>query len=153
MIENWKEAYKMLSVWVFAIAGALAGLEQFLPALEGQIPPLVYVGLMILGIIARLIRQKNLATEDVVEELRRAKALLKNAGLISLVLLACVGCTKAPDPKLAVPNDAEAECIALEFARKTLEEESCGDNVEGPCASKAIMKKSVKKRLACLEKY
>jgi hypothetical protein len=80
LIENWKQAYKMLSVWVFALAGSLAGLEQFLPALEGKIPPLVYAGLMIFGIVARLVRQRSLQTpESVALELERAREVWDEA--------------------------------------------------------------------------
>jgi hypothetical protein len=80
MIENWKQAYKMLSVWVFAIACTLAGLEQFLTVLEGKVPPAVYAGLMILGIVARLVRQRSLRTpESVARELERAREVWDEA--------------------------------------------------------------------------
>lgn len=79
MIENWKKAYKMASVWVFAVAGSLAGLEAFLPAFEGKIPPGVYAALMILGIVARLVRQRGLEPEDVARELDKAREVWDEA--------------------------------------------------------------------------
>lgn len=99
MIENWKKAYKFMVVWVLAAAGSLAGLEMFLPAFEGKVPPAVYACLMILGIVARVIRQRDSQTEESVkEELKRVKAIAKNAGLISIVVLTCLGCTEPRHP-------------------------------------------------------
>lgn len=94
MIENWKDAWRMHSVQVAAVIAAVAGLESFLPKLEGVIPSWAFAVLSIAVVVARVIRQPSLqAPESVVEELKRIKSIAKKGGLISLVVLFLVGCS------------------------------------------------------------
>ena len=80
MIENWKKAYKFAVMWVLLAIGSLAGLEQFLPALEGKIPPITYAALVILGAIARLWKQRSLQTpESIARELEKAREVWDEA--------------------------------------------------------------------------
>jgi hypothetical protein len=76
-------------------------------------------------------------------------SLRAGALLAGLALLGCA----APKPEPVAPNPAQAQCLALELARKQLEEKACGADVQGVCASEAIMARSVKRRLECLEKH
>lgn len=91
MIENWKQAWRMWSVRLSALAAIVAGLEALLPALEGQVPSWAYACLSIAIIVARLSKQKRL-TDETLQELQRIKSIAKKGGLISLValLVSCV---------------------------------------------------------------
>ncbi len=65
-----------------------------------------------------------------------------------LIVLMCGGCG-ANAPRFS-PD--ETKCLAEVKARQTLELASCGDDVSGPCATDAIMDRSLERSLACLEK-
>lgn len=64
LIPNWRQAWRMFSVQAQAIALAILGAWQVLPEdLKAQLPHnLVYwlaMGLMVLGIIGRLVHQPS----------------------------------------------------------------------------------------------
>jgi hypothetical protein len=67
-------------------------------------------------------------------------------------LIACVvlcGCGAAGAPRFTAP---QTKCLGEAKARQALELASCGDDVSGPCATDAIMDRSLERSLACLEK-
>ncbi len=63
------------------------------------------------------------------------------------VLCGC-GAANAP-PRFTAP---QVKCLGDVKARQALELASCGDDVSGPCATDAIMDRSLERSLACLEK-
>jgi hypothetical protein len=60
LIENWKQAYKMASIWVTSIVAFLAGLEPFIPKLAEFLPEGWVFFAALLIIAARLAKQKKL---------------------------------------------------------------------------------------------
>jgi hypothetical protein len=120
MITNIKQAPRMWSVQLTAIAATVATLEAFLPALEGKVPAWVYACLSIAIIVARLSRQKHL-TNETLQELQRIKLIAKKGGLISLVVL-LVGCVPGRGP-----------CRAEADARFNGAVESCAGQTYDEC--------------------
>lgn len=159
MIENWKQAWRMYTVHIYLLAGALAGLEQCLPALEGVIPPGTYAGLMILGIVARLIRQRSLGTpESTVEELKRIKAIAKKGGLISIVLLA-IGCASRQPISMQelveranMPPERAACLIATEAAYRA-RDAACKKDRTGDCSTDALIDKQHEEIDLCFSNF
>lgn len=125
MIENWKQFYRMHSVQLAAIVACVAGLEAYLPALEGSIPPWAYAIASILVIVARVIRQPSLRTpEQLWKEAEKAKELAKKGGLISIVLLT-VGCSTTQAQEsciLDAQNHWRAEVAACKIEGKNAEQ-------------------------------
>lgn len=68
LIEQWKHAWKMTSVWVFIIVGAFPDIYNAVVAagLHDQLPPVAancLRGLAIVGIGLRVIKQKALGVK------------------------------------------------------------------------------------------
>ena len=57
LIENWRKAHKLSSMQLMAIA---AGVEAVNGVLDGVIPALVSVGLILLAMAARLVAQDDI---------------------------------------------------------------------------------------------
>jgi hypothetical protein len=61
LIPEWRRAYRMLSVWLTAAIGSLAGLYEFVPTVKAWLPDgpfhVIMVTLAIAAIIGRLINQ------------------------------------------------------------------------------------------------
>lgn len=80
MIENWKHAYKMHSVQLAALIAIVAGLEPFVPELQGKLPEAWVSVAAVLVVVARLMRQSSLATktpQEVWDEAVKAKEKAK----------------------------------------------------------------------------
>ena len=61
LVEDWKKAYKFLSVQIIAVIAAAQGLLVFVPTIKDFIPPSLWHGLMatlaIAAIVGRVINQ------------------------------------------------------------------------------------------------
>lgn len=67
LVGNWKEMYKMYSIWAMAVLGSIGDIYNILlqaGLLEGTALPETYVRIMnavaVAGVIARLIKQRAL---------------------------------------------------------------------------------------------
>lgn len=63
LIKNWRQAWRMYSMWLSALIVLLATMETFMPQLQPLLPPKVYAGLGVAVMVARLIQQAKLAVE------------------------------------------------------------------------------------------
>lgn len=64
LIDNWRRAPKMLSMWAMALAGAVQGAWAIIPQeMQASLPPSlvqgVTLGLLVLGIAGRLVKQEG----------------------------------------------------------------------------------------------
>lgn len=62
LIDDWKQAYKLMSVWIAAAMAASASLYEFLPTVRQYIGETMFhyimAGLAVLTILARIKKQK-----------------------------------------------------------------------------------------------
>ena len=64
LIDNWKqELDRLWSIRVAIVMASLSIADQLLPTLSGYIPPVVYAGLSIAVIVARLLAQPEPTTK------------------------------------------------------------------------------------------
>ena len=64
LINNWRQAHRMYTMWLASAIVILATMESFLPQLQPLLPPKVYAGLGVAVMVARLIQQAKLAVDS-----------------------------------------------------------------------------------------
>lgn len=64
LIEDWKSAYKFLSVWVAAVLGLLATAYEYLPSVQTYLPEGWVKWFALLIIAARVIHQNTNGDKD-----------------------------------------------------------------------------------------
>ena len=66
LIDNWRDAWRFSSVWAMTAATAIQGAWIALPldlrtTLPPWLPQTIAIALLLLGIFARIVKQKNLS--------------------------------------------------------------------------------------------
>lgn len=64
LIENWRRAWRMLSVQLSAAIVLLAAAEPYLPQLRDVLPDHWYAAMAVLVIVARLVKQPKLEASN-----------------------------------------------------------------------------------------
>lgn len=64
LVKNWRQAWRMYSMWGSALIVFLAALQTFMPELQEMLPPKVYAGLGIFVMAARVVQQAKLAVQE-----------------------------------------------------------------------------------------
>lgn len=63
LVPNWRQSWRMYSMWLSAAIVGLATLETFMPELQQYLPPKVYAALGAAVMVARIVQQAKLAVE------------------------------------------------------------------------------------------
>jgi hypothetical protein len=66
LIENWRSAWRMLSVQAMTIAGALQGAWLYLPddmrsSVDPKLMHVITIALLVLGVVGRMVKQDKVS--------------------------------------------------------------------------------------------